>query len=232
MADRTCAREECVQGGKLTRGMCANHYRQWLDHTPPEDRPIAPRFQRNFWDFVVKTHERGCWTWTTPRRQQGYGMWGRTLAHRYSWALANGPIPEGLWVLHHCDNPPCVNPTHLYLGTVVENVQDMVARGRHYVPDLKTHCSQGHALEGENLRIVGVRRVRLCRTCDNDRSAAKQRDLRRARGALSNHLTENDRMLIDQLRSDGASQRNIARVTGRALTTVQRALAASGARSE
>jgi len=51
-------------------------------------------------------------------------------AHRWAWMQANGPIPDGLWVLHHCDNPPCVNVEHLFLGTVQDNSDDMVAKGR------------------------------------------------------------------------------------------------------
>jgi hypothetical protein len=57
-----------------------------------------------------------------------------TGGHRFAWELAYGPIPDGLWVLHHCDNPPCVNIDHLYLGTVKDNTADMMRRGRmrHY----------------------------------------------------------------------------------------------------
>lgn len=161
--------------------MCAKHYRYWIDHTPKEQRSIAPRFSRDFWDSVLKSHEHGCWTWTGPKiKRTGHGTWGKVLAHRHSWALANGPIPDGMWVLHHCDNPPCVNPRHLYLGTVIENVRDAIARGRFYVPPRKTHCAQGHALEGDNLRIVNTKQGerRVCRTCDNTRSRELQRKRR------------------------------------------------------
>lgn len=85
------------------------------------------------WPSVNRT--AGCWEWTGPAFRGGYGrvyFRGRTLyAHRVSWELANGRIPDGLWVLHHCDNPPCVRPDHLFLGTHADNMADMVAKGRH-----------------------------------------------------------------------------------------------------
>ena len=87
-----------------------------------------------FWEKVQRSDS--CWEWTGCRLRSGYGQikWGDKIrrAHRVSWEIHFGPIPDGLWVLHHCDNPPCVRPDHLYLGTLVDNAQDCVRRGRHY----------------------------------------------------------------------------------------------------
>ena len=76
-----------------------------------------------------------CWEWTASRNEWGYGAvlkkkYGQASAHRYSWVLHNGPIPDGLWVLHRCDNPGCVRPDHLFLGTVADNNADKTNKGR------------------------------------------------------------------------------------------------------
>jgi hypothetical protein len=76
-----------------------------------------------------------CWIWTGTKGSRGYGnFWylGATqMAHHVSWWLAVGPIPDGLWILHHCDNRPCVRPSHLFDGTAQDNTDDMIAKGRH-----------------------------------------------------------------------------------------------------
>jgi hypothetical protein len=89
-----------------------------------------------FWPKVAKTPE--CWDWTAGTDRQGYGFFGvagrSVLAHRYAWALVNGPIPSGMHVLHRCDRPRCVRPDHLFLGTNRDNIADRMAKGRDSSP--------------------------------------------------------------------------------------------------
>lgn len=87
-----------------------------------------------FWANVHKGGPDECWIWTASRNQRGAGhLWVGPLlrqAHRISYGLHNGPIPGWANVLHKCDNPPCVNPRHLFLGTQRDNMEDMFAKGR------------------------------------------------------------------------------------------------------
>lgn len=112
------------------------HWWRWRHHGTPETKPpgriVIPAADR-FWAKVEKTPT--CWLWTAS----GHGGYGkfyvardrpRVRAHRFSWELEHGPIPEGLDVLHECDTPPCVRPSHLFLGTDEDNVRDMIEKGR------------------------------------------------------------------------------------------------------
>lgn len=102
---------------------------------PHTRRLLADRF----WPKVEKTE--GCWLWRGTIGASGYGKIRATgpsramlTAHRVSWELAYGPIPEGLWALHKCDIRPCVRPDHLFLGTRQDNMDDAKAKGRIYHP--------------------------------------------------------------------------------------------------
>lgn len=156
---------------------------------------MLPR-ERFFRHVDVILQDDSCWLWLgTRNRRSGYGRFrlnGRLLAaHRVAWEFEFDPIPDGMNVLHRCDNPPCVRPSHLFLGTQQDNVDDMVAKGRDHFDAFireaqKIHvrqqrsasaCRQGHKYTVANTRIQGGRR--RCRAC----AAAGERERRRARKA-------------------------------------------------
>lgn len=94
----------------------------------------APLLER-FWRRAGRTDDaRACWEWRGYREQDEYGRITKDrkilLAHRLSWEIHNGPIPVGMAVCHRCDNPPCVNPAHLFLGSNQDNLHDRDAKGR------------------------------------------------------------------------------------------------------
>lgn len=121
----------------------------------------------------AKPSASGCIEWAGWRMAAGYGSMyhrGRSQpTHRLAYMAAKGPIPDGLFVLHSCDNPPCINPDHLSVGTNKDNILQCIERGRHFWTE-KTHCKRGHELAGENVYVaVGGRRH--CKVC----SRARQR---------------------------------------------------------
>lgn len=94
----------------------------------------SPTVESKFLDRVIRVRS-GCWEWQGFRNPRGYGKItiyriGTIAAHRLSFNLFCGPIPCGMFVLHRCDNPPCCNPTHLFLGTHIENMRDRDEKGR------------------------------------------------------------------------------------------------------
>lgn len=97
---------------------------------------IDANLVRRFWSHVDCSSE--CWLWKSAKLPKGYGLftvnngkrWQNVLAHRISWLIHNSSIPNELLVCHKCDNPSCVNPSHLFLGTCKDNLQDQVSKGR------------------------------------------------------------------------------------------------------
>ena len=152
----------------------------------PKPQPIEERF----WRHVVKNGDNECWGWlgarTGPSKWK-YGVLGRrdggtTVASRISWEIHFGPIPDGMFACHHCDNPPCTNPKHLFLGTQLDNLRDASAknrlsgweRPRTAANAKKTHCPRGHTYDDINTyrdRAGG----RSCRTCSRAAQAKYKR---------------------------------------------------------
>ncbi len=140
----TCDNRSCLNVDHMT-------LKPWMD-------PVT-----RFWARVNKTP--GCWEWTGIRTKEGrrkrgpgYGQfmmeWRKImLAHRYSWILHFGPIPDDMFVCHRCDNPGCVRPDHLFLGTPKENTQDMIRKGRQ-VRGPKLAAAMRAARERREQRLV------------------------------------------------------------------------------
>lgn len=129
-----CRFPGCTAKTYKGRDICPGHISQLARghglHAIDRDRrgPLAAVF----WNYVERTD--GCWLWLGGVNEDGYGdrMDGdrHVLAHRFSWEIANGPIPDGLLVLHKCDVRRCVRPDHLFLGTHRDNQLDKMAKGR------------------------------------------------------------------------------------------------------
>jgi HNH endonuclease len=137
----------------------------------------------------------GCWEWTAKTNGFGYGLLpdlarerlGESRAHRAMHLIAHGPIPDGLRVCHHCDNPPCVNPAHLYAGTAKDNHQDSVERGRSVppppskprgpkLPRVTVKCP---FCENRFDAVVGGHDSKRHRTCGSPECVAESRAMKR-----------------------------------------------------
>jgi len=121
------------------RGLCQKHYyRETSTHPVLKTRDMSDR--ERFFHHVEKTP--ACWLWTaakTPRYGSFYVDGRNKLAHRYSYEIHKGRIPKGLYVCHTCDNPSCVNPDHLFLGSAKDNTDDMMTKGRGMWPSGTRH---------------------------------------------------------------------------------------------
>jgi hypothetical protein len=120
--------------------------------------------EKRFWRFVNKTDN--CWIWTGKGTKKGYGQIASggkdgvsILAHRLSYEIHKGPIPDGLVVMHSCDNPSCVNPDHLSAGTQSENIKDSIRKGRKVLPKLPVFIGVEHHMAKINEDIVRMIRA-------------------------------------------------------------------------
>lgn len=133
------------------------------------DEKYIERAKRRFLGSFNKGRRNSCWVWTGSRVNGKYGkiyFMGRThLATHVAWFFEHGKFPErGDHVCHSCDNPPCVNPNHLWLGTGSANQNDSVKKGRH-ASTKKSRCIHGHTLKDAFI----YRGKRECRTCRKEK---------------------------------------------------------------
>lgn len=138
-----CIAPDCSRNA-TSKGLCFLHaYR--MKHFGQLDLPDRPPFADKIWANVDSSGgQDACWPWVGRRNPRGYGsVWkrgtGEYRAHRAAWEIVNGPIPNGGNILHRCDNPPCCNPRHLWVGTQADNMGDCAIKGRTNGPKGKEH---------------------------------------------------------------------------------------------
>lgn len=142
-------------------GCCLKHYKRVKKYGSIDlQNKIKPIFDR-YLSKVLKSD--GCWKWTGAKTPLGYGVIRcqetkkNVFAHRLSYKHFNGEIPEGINVLHKCDNPECTNPEHLFLGTQKDNIMDMMKKGRKpQVVGLKGQLSPRAKLTWEQVREIKI----------------------------------------------------------------------------
>lgn len=160
----SCMKHACVINGLKTRITKGQHLSSLTEFKP---RASSEDMTTRFW-LRVQRSDNACWKWTGQKNAHGYGLLSKfgtlRLAHRISWELHHGQILSNMNVLHHCDNPSCVNPNHLFLGTHSDNMRDAKVKGRTSNQNKSlTHCKKGHEFTPDN--TYQYRNHRHCKAC-------------------------------------------------------------------
>lgn len=160
-----CSVEDCIRPFKA-KGFCLRHYHRWVRYgdpsagNPGKDATLWERFETTGWTVT----DRGCWEWRGSRYPRGYGQFaahGRNgYAHRFAYEHFHAVAPGESKVCHSCDNPPCVNPSHLFLGSTQDNSDDMRRKLREASGERAGQCKLSDRQVDEIRRRYAVGDVR------------------------------------------------------------------------
>lgn len=163
---KLCSFSDCESESRA-RGFCSLHYQRYMLGLPMDKPRRSGDLRARFWERVKKTET--CWLWTGMKNEKGYGeiriKYRTVFAHRLSFALHFGETPEGLCVLHRCDQPSCVRPDHLFLGTRKQNRADCLSKNRHSKGENSgvSKLTSQQILEIRALRLKNVRIVEIAK---------------------------------------------------------------------
>lgn len=152
-------------GRRKTCKVCRNAFESRRYRERPLEPPKPQTTSERFWAKVDK--QQDCWIWAGSKMKDGYGHLGverkMVLAHRFSYELSCGPVPDGMHLHHVCENQSCVRPDHLRVVSPIEH-KELTPRSIAYQASQKTHCPQGHPYNEENT-YIDKRGSRNCRVC-------------------------------------------------------------------
>ena len=184
--NKQCSVSGCKDRRYIAKGLCKTHYNRQRHHGHTDLLPTGIPIEQRFWEKVDKNGpihpvlKTRCWLWTAYKDDDGYGTFRirktteiftkeTTLqSHRVAWALSHGKLPS-LFILHHCDNPSCIRPDHLFKGNAKDNMQDCLQKNRHWVQSGENHCRS----------VLDVDKVRYIRQeLNKDKSMKRRKDLK------------------------------------------------------
>lgn len=172
-----CVADDCVRP-VAGRGLCMLHYQRWKRTGKGASLPLRTAEER-FWPLVDKRGPSECWPWLGNVSRHGYGRFrrdatptGNENAHRFSYRIAKGEIPDGFQVDHLCRNTRCVNPAHL--EAVTPRVNTLRSTNPTANNAKLAECRRGHPFDADNTLMSPNGRQRICRTCKRAREAARR----------------------------------------------------------